>query len=81
MHVNDAVVKESSLFPQLIYPLVDRLPPDHTILHLASYYEAGSQLVGCAAALVECGVGSPVPYLLSLPAKLLQCYNVEVAGL
>ena len=79
--VGSAVVEETTLYPQLTHPLVDRLPPYQTILHLASHYEAGSQLVGCAAALVECGVGSPtLPYLLSLP-KLLQCYNVEVAGL
>ena len=71
VHVDDALDEESAFYPQLTHPLVDRLPPDQTILHLASHYEAGSQLVGCAAALVECGVGSPTrSYLLSLPAKL-----------
>ena len=82
VHVDDAVVEETSLYPQLTHPLVDRLPPDQTILHLASHYEAGSQLVGCAAALVEYGVSSPtLLHLLSLSAKFLQCNNVEVAGL
>ena len=67
MHVDDTVVEETALYPQLTHPLVDRLPPNHTNVHLASHYEAGSQLVGCAAALVKCGVGSPtLPHLLSL---------------
>ena len=82
VHVDDVVVEETALYHQLTHPLVDQLPPDHTILHLASHYEASSQFVGCAVALVERGVGFPaLLYLLFLPAKLLQCYNVEVAGL
>ena len=37
VHVADALVEETALYPQFTHPLVDRLPPDHKILHLASH--------------------------------------------
>lgn len=80
--IDDAVVEETALDPHLAHPCVDRLPTDYALSHLAQHYEAGSQLVGCATALVEGSRSMPAfPHLLSRPAKFLQRHDVEVAGM
>ena len=37
VHVDDAVVEEPALYPQLAHPCVDRLPPHHALAHLTQY--------------------------------------------
>lgn len=44
VHIYDAVVEETALYPQLAYTCIDRLPPDHALAHLAQHYEAGPKL-------------------------------------
>lgn len=80
--IDDAVVEETASDPQLAHPVADVLPANHPILHLTHHNKAGPQLlVVGAAALVECGISpTTIPVLVPLPAKLLQCDNVEFAG-
>lgn len=82
VYVDDAIVEETAFYPQLAHPCVDWLPPNHALAHLAQHYEAGSQLVGGATALVEGSRSMPAfPHFLSCPADFLQRYDVEVAGM
>ena len=52
VHIEDSVVVEPAFYSQQTQLVADRLPLDHTTLHPAQHYKAGTQLIGCAAALV-----------------------------
>ena len=81
VHINDAVVVEPAFNSQHAHPVVDRLPLDHTTLHLTQHNKAGTQLVGCATTLIILGPAATHPsYILSFSAKFLQRYDTEATG-
>ena len=52
VHIEDSVVVEPAFYSQQTQSVADRLPLNHTTLHPAQHYKAGTQLIGCAAALI-----------------------------